>query len=148
MPFKPAKSEHADKGKEAEDAVQAFLEDYSAKHAAFDYMRLPDAKAARGRMKAMPADFDFHTPLTHGLLEVKETKHDFRLTRAKVPQLPKLLKRHKAGGRCYVVTYHSETGKWRCVPAHHLDPGATSWDLSGYALYDNVVDALRGFLDD
>jgi hypothetical protein len=146
--FKPDKPKTADRGKAAEADVQKFLDACSAADAQFDYLRLPDARSAMGRMKAMPADFEFFTPTCHGLLEVKETEHDFRLSRSKVTQLPMMKKRTLAGGRCFVVVFHSGIGKWRRVDVAHLDPGASSWDLSGYYPHSNVTDVLHGFDDD
>ena len=142
--FKPDKPKTADRGKAAEADVQKVLDSYSAADAQFDYLRLPDARAAMGRMKAMPADFEFFTPTCHGLLEVKETEHDFRLSRSKVTQLPMMKKRALAGGRCFVVVFHSVAGRWRRVDAAHLDPGASSWDLSGYPTHPSAAEALYG----
>ena len=100
-----------------------------------------------GRVAAQVADFVFFFPGGHGAIEVKCLAHNTRLAKAKVPQLAKLRKRHLAGGRCFIVTYHSTTGKWRCVPAHTLDPGAASWDLSPWPLHDSAAQALEGFAD-
>ena len=140
--FKKDKSKEADKGKEAEKAVQDVLDALSADHADLDYLRLPDARACMGRARAMPADYEVFAPGLHGLLEVKETTHDFRVARAKVTQLPMMRKRVLAGGKCYLVVHHSTLGKWRLVPVQLLDPTASSWDLSEFALHDNPGDML------
>lgn len=145
--FKPEKAKEADRGKGAEKDVQDFLEACSARNLNFDYLRYPDARSAMGRMKAMPADFEFFRGHIHGLLEIKQTAHDFRLSKSKFPQMAMMRKRHLAGGRCIVLVYHSELKAWRYVPVQDLDPSATSWDLSDYPLFDSVDDALEGFTD-
>lgn len=89
---------HADRGKRAEKEVQEFLSEVNSRVAEFDFSRLPDARAAMGRMKAMPADFEFFAPGVHGLIEAKETEHDYLLHPSKVPQLARLKKRILAGG--------------------------------------------------
>lgn len=146
--FKPEKAKEADRGKWAEKQVQDFLEGFSAANATFDWLRYPDARSAMGRMKAMPADFEFFAPGCFGLIEVKQTEHKFRLSRSKVTQLPMMRKRYLAGGLCLILVYHTPLGAWRCVPIDHLDPSSTSWDLSDYSLHSTVADTLRGFIYD
>lgn len=140
--FKPDKPKTADRGKAAEQAVQTCLEELSAKRSTFDYLRLPDVRSAMGRMKAMPADFEFFAPLSHGLIEVKETEHNFRISKDKVPQLPMMRKRVLAGGVCYLLVHHSTLKKWRAVPVQALDPSVPSWDLTAWPLLDNAAKAL------
>ena len=143
--FKPDKHKEADKGKEAEREVGKVLEKYASTVLEFDYLRLPDARSAMGRMKAMPADFEFYLPGMHGLIEVKETAHDFRLTRSKISQLPMMQRRARAGGRCFVVIHHSTIGKWRRVPVRALVGEVPSWDLSAWPTYDSAMEAMEGF---
>lgn len=145
--FKSEKSEKADRGKWAEKQVQGFLAACSAQNAHLDWERLPDSRSSMGRVAAQVADFAFFTVDAHGVIEVKTCAHDFRLARAKLSQLPRMRKRFLAGGRCFVVVYHSTTKKWRKVPIQLLDQGATSWDLAGFTEYDTVAEALHGFAD-
>lgn len=139
----------ADRGKSAETATQKYLEVWQAGHPGREYNRLVDSKAAGRIIKAAAADFEFYYlnasgTSTFGLLEVKETQHEYRLARDKLPQLPRLRKRSKCGGMCLVAILHSSTGKWRVVSAPHLavtgDKG--SWDLTEFALHDTVGAAL------
>lgn len=145
--FKPEKSSLSERGKWAERQVQDYLAACSAKDAHLDWERLPDSRSSMGRVAAQVADFAFFAPGIHGVIEVKTSGHDFRLARAKLSQLPRMRKRFLAGGRCFVVVYHSTMKKWRKVPIQLLDPAATSWDLSGFAEYDAVAEALHGFAD-
>lgn len=145
--FKPDKPKTADRGKSAEKAVQDYLTSLSDADAHFDFLRLPDARSAMGRMKSMPADFEFFAPGVHGLIEVKETAHDYRLSSSKVTQLPMIRRRMLAGGRGIVLVHHSTTKLWRRVPAAMLDPTASSWDLTEYDLHMTVESALEGFAD-
>lgn len=133
----------AHRGKEAEKKVHDRLKEINLEVAAFDFERLPDARAAMGRLKAAVGDFEFFAPGVHGVLEVKETEHDFRIAKAKISQLPRLEKRRQAGGRVYVVTYHSTTKLWRRINVLHLpwiEKG--SWDLREFPTYQSVEEAL------
>ena len=145
--YKSERSEKADRGKAAEKDVQAFLEDYSARRADFDCERLPDARSSMGRIAAQVADFSFFATGVHGTIEVKTVAHDFRLARAKVTQLPKMMKRHLSGGRCFVLVFHSTANTWRKVPVQLLDPAAASWDLSAFEEHPTAAAALKGFAD-
>jgi hypothetical protein len=140
--FKPDKPKTADRGKAAERAVNDYLVKFAQDRLHFDWMRYPDAKSAGGRMKAMPADFEFCMPGAHGLLEIKETAHAFRLSKSKVPQLAKLRLRTFAGGKCVLVVYHSVNKEWRCVDSNLLDPAASSWDLSLFTPYERLDSAM------
>jgi hypothetical protein len=150
VPFK--KNRFANRGKKAEDAVQKFLTEW-AQQTNREFSRLVDTKAAGRTIKAAPADFEFFT-LPHenakpvfGLLEVKETEHEYRLARDKVPQLARLRKRENCGGLCLVLVLHSTLGKWRVVRARKLatfgDKG--SWDLTNFPLFDSPREALANF---
>ncbi len=145
--FKPDKPKTSDRGKPEEKEVQGVLERRSAARADFDFLRLPDAKSAMGRVKSMPADFEFFSPSGHGLIEVKSTEHDYRLSRDKVSQLPMMRKRILAGGRCVILVHHSMIGKWRRINIGMLDPTAPSWDLSTFTTYDSAEAALKGLFD-
>ena len=146
------KSKLADRGKSAENAANAFLSLWAGGHAKREFNRLIDTKAAGRIVKAAKADFDFYySPADQGvipyfgLLEVKETKHDYRLDRAKVPQLPNLVKRMKCGGDCFVVVHHSEIKKWRAVNAQWLTENGDkgSWNLVNWPTFDTPAEALQ-----
>ena len=120
-----------------------------------EFNRLTDTRAARRIVKAAAADFDYYMGRTpsnfnqaHGLIEVKETKHDYRLQHSKVPQLPRLLKRTRCGGECAVLVYHSTTGLWRSASPAWLDAHREggSWDLSELETYPTAAAALQGWL--
>jgi hypothetical protein len=145
--FKPEKSKSANRGKAEEKEVHEFLKRLSASRADFDFLRLPDARSAMGRVAAMPADFEFFTPTEHGLIEVKATEHDYRISRDKVTQLPMMRKRVLAGGRCVLVVHHSMINKWRRINIGVLDPTATSWDLTTFTTYDSAEAAMKGLFD-
>lgn len=90
----------------------------------------------------MPADFEFYMPGVHGLIEAKETSHDYRIAKDKVAQLSRLHKRELAGGLCVVLVKHTKLRKWRCVQAMDLPAGYPSWDLRGWPTYDSAAEAL------
>lgn len=128
-----------DRGKRAEKMVQDYLQQISNRVAAFDFERMPDARSAMGRFKSMIADFAWYYPGKHGVIEVKETQHDFRIAKDKIPQLARMKKRVLAGGSCLILVYHSTTKLWRCLDAATLpliERG--SWDLSGYPTFTKV----------
>lgn len=133
----------ANRGKWAEARAQEYLGQLSNARAEFDFERLPDARAAMGRFKSQIADFAFFMPGLHGVIEVKETKHSFRLAKDKLEQLPRMHKRALAGGLCIVLIYFSGPRKWRAVRAIELEVGLPSWDLSLYQTFDTAAEALR-----
>lgn len=143
------------RGKAAEKEVRAFLERLNFKYAGFDFERVYDARSAGGRFPARPGDFEFYAPRLHGLIEVKEVEHDFRLPRknmegakakgdAKVSRIAKLRKRQMAGGTIFVLINHTTTGLWRSVPIDWLHERAAqpSWDLSEFSQHSSAATEL------
>lgn len=131
----------ANRGKWAEKKVHEYLQKLSDDNAKFSFLRLPDARAALGRFKAMPADFSWYYPGRHGLIEVKEVNHKFRVPKANIPQLAQMKKRILSGGLCLVLIYFTPLKKWRGINAEDipfLEGG--SWDFSEYPLFDKVED--------
>ena len=133
----------ANRGKWAEARTQEYLTHLSARYSEFDFERLPDARAAMGRFKAMIGDFEFFRPGVHGVIEAKETKHSYRIAKDKLEQLPRLHKRAMAGGLCIVLIYFSGIKLWRAVEATCLEVGRPSWDLSGAPTFGTAAEALR-----
>lgn len=139
----------ADRGKWAEAEVEKVLTHLNEKYMGFAYDRQPDARSARGAIKAALCDFlwwwkDATTGKVSGLLEVKETKHNYRLTKDKIDQLPRMRKVRYAGGEGLVLVFHSEIKKWRVVPLEFFDgPIQPSWDLSNLPVYDTPGEALN-----
>lgn len=152
------KKQIADRGKGAEAEVEKCLKRMNELHYSFAYDRQPDARAAGGRLKAALCDFlwwwqyvnasGFHSNVS-GLLEVKETKHDYRLTKDKLDQLPRMKKVRNAGGKCVVLIHHSTLGKWRITPLEFFISTEVppSWDLSSLRLYDTPREALNSLPD-
>jgi hypothetical protein len=133
------------KGKPSETAVQDILTKLG-NSAEFDWSRIYDARSAGGRFPARPGDFEFFCPGVHGLIEVKELKHAFRLPSARLPQLPKLRKRQLAGGEIVVVIFHTQLEKWRAVPVEWLSRNlGSSWDLREFPYRDTLKGALGVF---
>lgn len=140
------KNKFANRGKKSEDAMAKFLEAWSGPHK--EANRLVDSKAAGRSIKAAAADFEYFTDESsqhlHGLIEVKETEHEYRLSRDKVPQLARLRKRANCGGLCFVVVFHSTTKLWRVVGTEYLtstgDKG--SWNLSLVPAYTDLPTAM------
>lgn len=141
---------YADRGKEAEKAVQKVLEHHNSAWFDFTFNRYPDARSARGALAAQPADFLVAAGGKAYHLEVKETLHAFRLTRDKISQLPTLKKFAMAGIGFAVAVYHSDLKKWRCIPQEFFigKEVPASWDLSQFPLLDSAeeVVAATGWL--
>lgn len=132
----------ANRGKYAEGKVKDYLQNISNKVAQFDYERLPDARSAMGRFKSMVGDFVWFYPGKHGVIEVKETQHDYRIAKDKIPQLARMKKRVLAGGKCLVIVYHSTSKLWRVINVNDLpiiERG--SWDLSGFPTFKTLNEA-------
>lgn len=131
------------RGKKAEKVVEALLKAWNTREG-FAFHRYPDARAARGALAAQPADFLIAVQPRGALhLEVKETKHEFRLARDKVSQVPVLNKFALAGVPFLVLVHHTETGIWRVVD-DQLFRGTTpaSWDLRPYPTFASAREAL------
>lgn len=135
----------ANRGKWAEARVHDYLKTLSIRRANFDYERLPDARAAMGKFKSMIGDFEFFMPGVHGVIEAKETKHSYRITKDKLAQLPRLHKREMCGGLCVIVVYHTSPQKWRAFRAGQIGTGCPSWDLSTFKAFDTLSEALAQF---
>lgn len=141
----------AGRGTEAEKVVKDFLDLWVVGSPFREFSRLTDSKAAGRIIKAAPADFEYfcHRGLTpqHGLIEVKQTEHEYRLARDKVPQLARLRKREKCGGTCCVLVYHSTLKTWRVIDTLTLaDTGDKgSWNLAEEPQFPTVAQALTYF---
>lgn len=139
----------ANRGKNAEKAVSTYLTALSQKVAAFDWHRQYDARSASGRFPAQPGDFAFYRKGCHGLIEVKEVEHDYRLPKKNFDndQIAKLHKRALAGGMIGIVINFTTTKKWVLVPLefYRLNLDLPSWDLRGFEQYDKAKDVLNKF---
>jgi hypothetical protein len=138
------KNRFANRGKKSEDAMAKFLSEWSSPFK--EANRLVDSKAAGRIIKAAAADFEyFALDRGHGLIEVKETEHEYRLARDKVPQLARLRKRANCGGVCLVAVFHSTLQVWRVVDTEYLtrtgDKG--SWNLSDVPAYTVLATAME-----
>ncbi len=136
----------ANRGKSAEAKVTAFLKAYGEDHQDCDWSRNYDAHAAGGRFQRQTGDFQFYKPGVHGVVEVKEVAHDFRLPFKNFPPegVAKLWKRELAGGLIIVLVYHSTTGLWR-MPPFTAFRGARvggSWDLTPWPAFESCSEAL------
>lgn len=143
----------SNRGVKAESAMAKFLSVWSGETTYREVNRLVDSKAAGRVIKAAAADFEYFearwpSDTRHGLIEVKSTEHDYRLARDKLPQLARLRKRTKCGGKCLVAVYHSTLDIWRVVDVEWLlsngDKG--SWNLSDVKWYGALDDAMAGAL--
>lgn len=126
-------------------ATEVIIEELFAlwnKSQLFAWHRMPDAKAARGRLKAQPADFLYRNGKSSGFLEVKALKHAHRLPSARVTQLPTLLKWSMAGSGDLILIHHYMEGVWRAVKAADLDPSVPSWDLRNVRTFPSAEMAL------
>lgn len=136
-----------DRGKYAEGKVADVLAQLNTTYAGFDFSRIYDARSAGGKFPARPGDYEFYASRLHGLIEVKEVAHDCRLPKSKSfkDQIPKLMKRHLAGGTIFVLVCHRvDATYWRRVPIEwlHQRISQPSWDLSQFRAYPNAEEAL------
>jgi penicillin-binding protein-related factor A (putative recombinase) len=140
----------ANRGQYAEDKVREYLQWWEKSNTHNEANRLIDTKAAGRIVKAAKADFDYYTnafgTTLHGLIEAKQTEHDYRLERSKVSQLPTLRKREKCGGISYVVVYHSTLKVWRAMSIPYLSNNGDkgSWDLRAIPTYPTCWESLGG----
>lgn len=134
------------RGKKAEEKVNAILKRWNEK-AGFAYFRLPDARAAMGRLAAQPGDFVYYhggilDPDWSGIIEVKSTAHNFRIAKDKISQLATLKKLEAAGARSVILVWHTESDVWRAIDPCDLEDGVPSWDLSRFPAWKDAETAL------
>lgn len=144
MSLLKTKNRFADRGAVAEKAVQETLTNW-AQRPWREFSRLVDSKAAGRTIKAAAADFEFYIDGRFGLIEVKETKHAYRLEKKRITQMARLRKRANCGGVCLVLVYHSTERFWRCLDMPYmlgsLDT-AGSWDMRDLPKWDTALLAL------
>lgn len=129
-------------GNETEKLVEKLFAEWNRQQT-FAWHRMPDAKAARGRLQAQPSDYIYRNGFFAGHIELKALKHPFRLPRARVSQLPTLLKWSLAGSGDVVLVFHYMENVWRVMYPTELDPEATSWDLREFPAYASAEEALK-----
>ena len=81
--------------------------------------------------------------MNSGFIEVKAIDHPFRLTRARLTQLPVLRKWTMAGGDDLVLVHHYRKQTWRLVLVSDLDPSLPSWDLRRWGEFADPESALN-----
>ena len=143
-----SKDTRGQRGKRAETIVEGWLKTLNSKFARFKYLRLPDARSARGRMKAMPSDFIVFSPRGATFLEVKEVDHEFRIPKANITQLPELRAYQLAGCRACVLVLFKVQWRWRCVDVKDIpfiEKG--SWDWSEFPDYATPEEAFEAIYD-
>lgn len=156
-------------GKYAEGKVRYFLEDWKQKVAGFTYNRILDARSSMGKMSnPQPGDFQWFLNLGYtfgsgpherhatrnGLLEIKETKHAYRLdfNSFGADQVGRMVIRQMAGSECLVLLCHRAERKpiWRAVPLDHFrerpGPKYGSWDLTEFPATYSLASILEPYL--
>jgi len=128
-------------GKETERLVEALLKERNER-LSFAWHRMPDAKAARGALAAQPADYLVASAGQAFWLEVKALRHEFRLPRDRLTQLPVLKKFKLAGMPSILLVHHYTTQKWRALSAPKLSTDVPSWDLRPWVPCDSPEEAL------
>lgn len=128
-------------GKETERLVEDLFTRWNALQS-FTFHRLPDAKSARGRVAAQPADYIYRHGKFAGFLEVKALKHPYRLPAERVTQLPTLKKWGLAGSNDLVLVHHYMESAWRILNPRKLDPTVPSWDLREVPTFPSAEEAL------
>lgn len=139
------------RGKYAEKKVREALEDFAENNPNFDWERILDARSAGGRFPARPGDFGFFGINLHGLIEVKEVKHDFRLPHKNLStnQVAKLKKRKAAGGNTLIIVYHTTTKKYRALPLEFfLVREGGSWDLSEWPEFNDIKAYIKTYFEE
>ncbi len=145
-----ARSERANRGKYAEGKVRESLKVLGLGHKDFDWERKHDARASRGRIPSQAGDFGYFMPRRHGLIEVKEVKHDFRLPKNNFDpeKWGRLTMREWAGGETLILVYHTTTKLWRAPSFAFflMREKQPSWDLSEFPTFPKVSHILGPLL--
>lgn len=145
----------ANRGKDAEKAVQSMLKSLGASHKHFCWERHYDAHSAGGRFQKVTGDYGWYHPgiggmSYNGIIEVKEVKHDTRLPYKNYDAgaVGKVRMRELGGGYVDIFVYHSTSDRWRRVPLSFFlaRNGATpsgSWDCSEFPLFNSPMEAFQ-----
>lgn len=142
-----ARKKKGQQGKSSESPVAAYLDNLNNAFARFDWQRGYDARSAGGKFQRVAGDYAFFAPYVHGVIEVKEVEHDFRLPFKNFEHsaVAKCMKRRLAGGLAIVLVHHTTTDLWRMLPISyfsHRDLSNGSWDLSDWTQYGSVKEML------
>lgn len=129
-------------GKATEQLVESVFKTWGQRQG-FAAHRLPDAKSARGALKAQPADYLLANHEQASFIEVKALKHPRLLPRDRVSQLATLKKFEETAMRNYVLVFQYLEGLWRIQSVEHLEFGATSWDVTKWPTFDSPEDAMK-----
>lgn len=129
------------RGKSAEDAVEAALKLLKEEYDWIDYDRLPDTRAAGRIMPARVSDFTVFAAGKSFSLEVKEISKGFRLP--KPVQLPRMRRREMAGclGFLLVHAKEAELNPWRVLWVDDLEPTAPSFVFDRHSRLNQFVSA-------
>lgn len=135
---------HASRGKSAETKVRIRLKEICInQNQAWD--RLPDARA--GSLASAICDFMYINSGKFWLIEVKETKHEYRLVHGNFDpaQIARIRMWATAGANTMVLIYHSTLDKWRTENINFFfeNREGGSWDLRHLPLLD-LQDILKG----
>lgn len=139
-------ADRAVRGKYAEEKVRDVLKLMSAKDIGFDFERNYDARSSMGRIPRRAGDYTLYYRGGHGLLEVKQLAHAFRLPAKNFDKkkFPILNKRRLAGGVVWVIVYFTPIDAWRIISFDYFDGDrdATSWDLSQFPTFPSALAAM------
>lgn len=134
-------------GKASEHAVQEALKAVNSPK--FDWQRMYDATSARNAFMSQVGDFQWMMPGHHGVIEVKSTQHEYRLSKSAFSgnQLAKMRKRMNAGGSVYVFVHHYVADFWRLLPLQEIleafgPNNQASMDLRQHNRYSTASDLL------
>jgi hypothetical protein len=136
------------RGKVAEKLATAYLEErHQTAPSKFDWYRLPDARMAGGRFPAQIADFELFFNDGHGILEVKEIDHEFRLPQKNFAQKKheRIKRRLRVNGIGILAVYHTPTSLWRFpnIQVVMSEGDAPSWDLSVYKTFETFGEGFE-----
>lgn len=132
------------RGKWAEGKVRDLLKKLGEADARFDWERILDARSAGGRFRSQIGDFAVFMPHLHGVIEVKEVDHAYRLPHKNLDTeaVGKLVKRQWAGGITWMIIAHQRKA-WRLVPLEVFRTRTGgSWDLREFPTYAKVDEIL------
>jgi len=121
---KNAKKELADRGKTLEGDLRKAFDARKSNVLAFDFERVPDARATQGRLRQpRTGDYILFCGTHVTIVEAKEIKHGFRLPVSSfdAAERGRLKRRALAGAKVYVVAMHLEEGTYRIAPIDWFD---------------------------
>lgn len=140
------RKKQAQRGKSAEQSVKDYFKRVSERlGVAFDWERVPDARAAGGRFTPVTGDFRAFYGGRSAAIEVKETKRAGALPKTNFSRgsIARCYRRWRAGVITVILVHLSTTDAWVIMPITlFFEKDVPSWPTEGHPTFKSAEEAL------